>query len=496
MRKTILFFALPLLASCTGTWDEHYDVTTRTDKTLWEVISSRNDLNSFAQLLEKDGYDKYLDATQRFTVWAPAGTVSTTSAAGKAMTDEEILTQVTENHIARSVVSLSSAGYDTITVLNGKRMPYGSSYFNNATVTEKNIECTNGILHILESQAKFNHNVWTYLRQDAELNDVCDYLYSFNYYEFDPDQSTLGGVVGGQKYYTDSVFVVNNELWSQIGNLSDENKNYIFLAPENSVWNEAIEEFRSFFNYKDAENEGLSDEYAKKALVNRLAYDTSNKEDMANLKDINLEGTEVVECSNGMIYKTDEQVFDPYKIVVDDIIVEAEQESKYQTAKNNCSDDDKAVAVTKAGISVSNNYFMCFTPSSAILKPTVTYALPNVLSAKYDIGVVMVPINLTANGYSSSIEQKKAKLSFELTDKQTGADIKVDNVIYEGTGIDTIWVVKDYEFEYCDYFPEQTSWNENANVKLKITNNVKRSETSEYTRYMYIDCIVLKPKRD
>ena len=120
--------------------------------------------------------------------------------------------------------------------------------FNGVYIEKPNIECSNGLLHITKQQVKFNNNIWTYLRQDTDLQQLCDYLYGFNRQEFDPNASTLGGVVGGEKVYSDSVFVTTNELWAKIGKLNAENTSYIMTAPTNKAWDETVEEFKVFYH--------------------------------------------------------------------------------------------------------------------------------------------------------------------------------------------------------------------------------------------------------
>mgnify|MGYP000797874491 FL=1 len=63
-----------------------------------------------------------------------------------------------------------------------------------------------------------------------------------------------------------------------------------------------------------------------------------------------------------------------------------------------------------------------------------------------------------------------------------------------GDKVDTIWVARGHQFAYCDYFPDRASM-EDAKISLKIVSTPKRSE-SDYTRDLYIDCILLKPSID
>jgi uncharacterized surface protein with fasciclin (FAS1) repeats len=488
--------ALAAMTSCNSQWDGHYEDSDTTKQSLWEAINDNEDLQPFATLLSQYGYDKSLSTHQRFTVWAPKGPLSTTLLTGATMSADEIQEQILENHIARSVFSVSSLTNDTVLVLNGKAMPFvvtdEVAHFNGAAVVAANVECANGMLHIIEGQAQFNHNIWTYLRQAGDLQSLADYMYSFNRQVLDTDASTVGGVAGGEKYYSDSVFVTSNDLWSDIGNLSDENKDFLLLAPCNDTWRQKVDEVAALYHYPSAADSAKGLSYARKNIVVNLVADKNSSKATPAYFSQNI--SERVACSNGEVRKTQDLAIDPYETIAQPIVIEAEQETMYQTAKSNCADDDLAVTMKAADVTVSAGAFLPLTASSAILKPSVTYALPNVLSCKYDIGVVLVPQNMTAYGYSSTIDQKKSRLNFELKDGNTGKTETFNQLVYDGTKVDTLWITRDHVFDYCDYYPDGIDKTK-CKVTLKITNDARRSETSTFTRNIYIDCIVLKPHK-
>lgn len=522
-RLLVMALAVGTTVSCDDSWDDHYENSgNKASLTLWEAIESNEDLEEFALLLKKKGYDKYLNTTQSYTVWAPKGKIDTTLVTGELMSAEEVLAQVVENHIARSVIPASSVINDTVMVLNGKYMPLvanaGAPVFNGIGFLAQNIQCKNGILHIMDDQVPYNNNIWTYLRQDSEFSMVADYLYSFNKWEFDPDASTEAGVVNGEKVYSDSVFVLSNELWSQIGYLNRESTDYTMLVPNNNAWEEAVSEYKAYYNYPDDVEEDYGMLYAQRSILNNLIFDMKSQKLLPNYwvstastnenpirfyQPFEGDGlfsavTETIGCSNGQILKTPTLNLDPFNNLAKMIRVEAEYESSYLVEKRNCSEDDMPVYVFAGNVNLSKGAYMKFTPSSTVLKPMVTYAIPSVLSCSYDIGVVFVPLNLTRNGWVSNIDQKACRVTFELTDNnrdRAERTLIVDNVEIPGDKIDTIWVTKGHTFPYCDYYPNQSDATE-SKVTLKMTNEVRRNETATHTRDMYIDCIVLKPTKE
>ena len=517
-KLCVMALAAGAVVSCSDSWDDHYDEKWNgASLTLWEEIESNEELKEFAQLLKKKGYDKYLNTTQSYTVWAPKGKIDTTLITGELMNSEEVLLQVVENHIARSVLPASTVIADTIMVLNGKYMPFvanasGIPAFNGVALTNQNIQCKNGILHIMNMQADYNNNIWSYLKQDSEFSMLADYLYSFNKMEFDPDESTVGGVVDGEKVYSDSVFVQSNDLWPKIGYLNRENADYRMLVPTNGAWEEVVEKYGTYFNYPDDVDPSVATVYAKRAVVDNLVFDMRTQRHLPN-KWVSTAGkefekpyeegglfssvTDTIGCSNGEIFRTSTLNLDPFETLLDTIVVEAEYQVLYLVDKKNCSDDDIPVRVTAANIGLSNSMYMKFTPSSTVLKPMATYAIPNTLSCSYDIGVVFVPLNLTRNGWVSNIDQKATRVTFELTDynrDRAERTLIVENVEIPGDKIDTVWVTKGHTFPYCDYYPEQDY--DQSQITLKMTNEVRRNETTTHTRDMYIDCIVLKPTKE
>ena len=76
LRYMILTAAVALACQGCSDWDDHYDNggadgSVTSNMSLWEEISSREDMSQFAQLLKRVGYDLLLSSGQSYTVWAP-----------------------------------------------------------------------------------------------------------------------------------------------------------------------------------------------------------------------------------------------------------------------------------------------------------------------------------------------------------------------------------------------------------------------------------------
>ena len=56
---------------CADTWTDHYDKKGEGhDASLWQAISQEANLSNFAKVVQACGYDKALNSTQVFTVFA------------------------------------------------------------------------------------------------------------------------------------------------------------------------------------------------------------------------------------------------------------------------------------------------------------------------------------------------------------------------------------------------------------------------------------------
>ena len=158
------FVAGAMTTACSD-WDDHYDPTDATSgsatSTLWRNIQTNTELSEFAELVRKTGYDKILDASQTYTVWAPLnGTFdfNTLSAQG----NEKLLKEFVQNHIARSNYRASGSINERVTMLNKKVLGFvgnGSYTMDGVDLTKTNLPSTNGVLHLLNHKLDFRANI-------------------------------------------------------------------------------------------------------------------------------------------------------------------------------------------------------------------------------------------------------------------------------------------------------------------------------------------------
>jgi len=513
-----LCLLLPL-AGCTEVWDSHYDAEgsrQTATRTLWEEIAARPELTDFADVLKQTGYDRVLDADQMFTVFAPKGTIDR-----QGLTADGMATEIVENHVARFAYSANAtlAGApQNILMLNGKRcelamtspesMTSGDSFsLNGQNLTATNIAARNGVLHVIVGQVPFFSNVWEYMDKDSTYSLIRNYLYSFNKLVLDEESSVAGAVVNGEITYVDSVVVNTNEMFRRIGQLNSEDSTYWMVLPTNRAWREAYRRVGSYYNFsqKNEKRDSLQRLYTQMALVNDLVFSRG----MQRAPEDSLLSTtggvfyrpletlltgyasfaDGLACSNGRVFPVDVLRYQPWDSWQRAIQVEAEntrgrEYTLSELYKRNLS------ATSEYYTQVADASYVEMVPSSTSANPTVTFSVPDVLSASYDIKVVFVPQTL---GTDKSAWGLPNKLVATLTtvDANGKAVTEKSDVIYnDPTRVDTVTLFTGYRFEACN-FEEET-----VTTKLKIQSQVLSKERSDYSRSLLVDCVIFEPTRE
>ena len=132
------------------------------------------------------------------------------------------------------------------------------------------------------------------------------------------------------------------------------------------------------------------------------------------------------------------------------------------------------------------------TSTSSSSPSSVSFQIPNTLSAKYNIYCVFVPHTIT-NKDNLVASQVKFRLTYILSD--TGRTRrKTITPVNNTTNISdtTKMLVAPIEFEFADIMDEDQ---ENPIVKLEVISDVFNEEEG-LTPNMRIDCIILEPVID
>jgi uncharacterized surface protein with fasciclin (FAS1) repeats len=505
-----------LFTACTDDmWNEHYaaDPALVSDKNLWTTIEETPELSAFAALLKAHGYDNILSQSQAYTVFAPDN-----EALADLNTDGmDVKAELLENHIARFMIQASVDSVVSVYMLNGKRIKLdnrtGSYFFGSAPFGQpaQSFVASNGIVHILKGYDVFFPNTWEYLAKRSDLDSLRNYLYSFDRVVFYEAASTPGSVVDGQMTYLDSVFINYNTMLMRLGYVNLEDSSYTVLAPNNAAWNEAYERIKNDFVYvaktipaqnysiTQAKADSLQHANTKYALVQDLVFSntvqsspqdslTSTSQNIFYRPQYLFDGAEEITTSNGKLFITEKLQYKPYESWHRRIKVEAERtlgrENTLSTAYTKRAEESTLI---------SGGRFLQLSPTSSSGNPTVTFEIPNTLSSTYNVYCVFVPGTVN-NPNAQGLKPCKVFFNLSYIDDAGATKTKrypdsgaIETKPYE---MDTVQVFTDFKFPTANYDEEVST------VTFKITSNVARTETANYSRELWIDCILLEPKKD
>ena len=526
-NKIRVFGLLCLLAlvwgGCTD-WDDHYDeegLNVVADKTLWEEIDSRDELADFKKCLEKHGYKERLNGSQMYTVFAPEGKIDTVG-----LSEEKIRTEVIENHIARFAHSANAAvnGKPAVVMLNNKAINFmqsGENYrFGEKMFTkEYNIRAKNGVLHIIEGQQPFFHNIWEYLTTNAQFDSIRTYLYSFNDTILDEDKSVKGEInEDGQQEYLDSVVYIYNPLLSYIGELNNEDSTYTMILPTNDAWNDAYKDIKDYYKYPtnlysqypsrvaSKKRDSLSNYYTKLSIVRNLVFSHAMQ---LSVEDSLVSTTgsifknpfgyilssysgwsQAEECSNGGIFIVDTLRHKPWDSWHKPIKLEAEQANALDNLKTTGASIYRRTLPNTDTLytKVSNGSYLEVTPSLAASKPVITFNVWNTLAGEYNVKVVFLPqAYRTSKGTSRpnlfDVKYESLNNKGELASKSLSLDLVTNPMKLDTVDVGPVKLMR------CAYGTEMVG------LKLVLESYSNDPDGKEQSTTYLIDCIILEPSK-
>ena len=402
-----LAIAALTFAACADTWNDHFENRGEgiNEASLWQAISQNSNLSNFAKVVQACGYDKALNGSQVFTVFAPTNENFSAQEAdeliagynaekGKVNEDDNtVIKEFIQNHIAMYNHSIAESGNDSLILMNGKKTTLSTSLFGVNPILSINQHYANGVLFTIQGKAHYFPTVFEYLRKDANLDSIGDFFYNSRFYrkEFLPERSVAGGLENGKTVYLDSVFVQQNDLWDMLWAYTNhEDSTYWMVVPTNKEWKKLIEEYEPYFNYDDntpfrdsmvytmprlAIVDGTTfsrtlntDAHLTDSALSTSAAETYvNREYMWGSKSLHyyqfggksadntqkpfsatgiFTDTENVECSNGQVMKSDNWKINKLNTFHQWLIIEAEEQSSYKVLTKEVKGNDSILTVT------------------------------------------------------------------------------------------------------------------------------------------------------
>lgn len=306
MKTTRKYFGALMLgltalsvASCTDTWDEHYNTVDGTVPTesLWELISKNPEMSKFAQLAQKVHYYRderhpqadytfkdMLDSKQAMTVWIPKN---------DAYSDEQwhawfqqaetapftVQQQLLANSVALWRRVVSSPGIDTITMVNAKKYAFDTQQLTMGgrflSPNAYNIAASNGTLHTVDKFLPFNYNLYEYMKDEMNaantgITSLSKFVVANDTTYFSPTSSIEGAPdTNGNPTYVDSVYFTSNNLFfankrfpSRLNTerfltynegfgayLDAEDSTFVMVVPTDAAWENAVQTLSPFYKY-------------------------------------------------------------------------------------------------------------------------------------------------------------------------------------------------------------------------------------------------------
>lgn len=261
IRYMILTAAVALACQGCSDWDDHYDNggadgSVTSNMSLWEEISSREDMSQFAQLLKRVGYDQLLSSGQSYTVWAPTNDALDFDKY-EAMSDSLLKAELLNNHIARGYHRAVGAINERVYLLNKKVMDFegdGSYNIGGIPVETSNVVGKNGVMHVMNQLIDFRPNFYDYFSRsgaDGYATTVLDSIFKSNQHrEMDLDNSVKGPMKDGMITYLDTVYVDKNYLYDELNiQLATEDSSYTMILPTDHAWEVAKKKMSAYYTY-------------------------------------------------------------------------------------------------------------------------------------------------------------------------------------------------------------------------------------------------------
>jgi len=229
--------AIALLWGVAACQDEGYeDVSGTASQTLWEVISSRQDLSEFASVLRQNGFDQVLNSSGNFTVLAPGNEQL-------RLIEAEKRNEVPGAHIAPLSYNKSTlAGLSYLTMYNGRQ-----ALLSEFALSDEEIVCRNGFLRFAKGEARATQqNLYERLISLSSEYEMAAFITSLGDSVMDLEHSVQIGIdPATNKPIYDTVMVFHNPLFEDVP-FNDNDSLISILLLDNDTWNALVKKYSRY----------------------------------------------------------------------------------------------------------------------------------------------------------------------------------------------------------------------------------------------------------
>ena len=205
------------------------------DKTLWENIDATPQLSNFKALLQQAGFDEELKSSKAYTVWAPADNTFD-MAAYQNLSKEDLLKQFVKSHVASLAYPASGNVDQRVLTLNEKYFTFKGD--GSYTFDGPNVPASNGLMHIIDGDAKFYPNIYEFIKASEGLDSLKKYLLKYELTELNTSKSVKGPIVNGVQTYIDSVMETENIItkYRIRAQVDREDSSYLAVLPTDKAF--------------------------------------------------------------------------------------------------------------------------------------------------------------------------------------------------------------------------------------------------------------------
>jgi hypothetical protein len=335
LKTTFLWlFAFILVMMGCNKWEDHTNIENQDlTKTLLDEISQRSNLSKFFEYLKKTGVDKELASSKTYTVWAPVNDALQTLDPA-IIADSARLRQFVSNHISyQSYFTRNAATPLRVPMLNGKRVAFTSTKFDDATITEADKYVSNGVLHTIDKMAPVYPNAWELVNNTKTTFQQSAFVASLTRKVFDPTNAIIDSIstqTGLPIYRPGTDSVLRNTFNTDVYNLESEEKQYTYFILNDAALNAEIIKMNPFFKTSTADStKNLASFAVVKDLIVEGVYTQAQLPAFLTSKygvKIPIDVSKIVETrkmSNGIAYVMSDINFDP-KEKIQAVVVEGE----------------------------------------------------------------------------------------------------------------------------------------------------------------------------
>ena len=245
------------MAACSD-FDDYNEVPAsplaEADATLWGNIAKNPKMTQFKALVERTGFDKELNGSRYFTVWAPLDDTFDAQKVGQ-LSDSALLRNFVKNHVAEFGKGTSGNGQMTVRALNNKSYEFvyngETATYADVKISQLNQPSLNGIIHSLDGMATYYDNIYDHLTPGKGFDSLATYVKRYELKRLNEKTSVEGPIVNGQLTYVFADSITENRLMTNTlrADVENEDSSYTMFIPNDAAWDEAYTRIKKNYNY-------------------------------------------------------------------------------------------------------------------------------------------------------------------------------------------------------------------------------------------------------